>query len=58
MMKLSITQLKLRVQGQKKSKENPEIIAENKKKYEEQKAANEVKVIEETDGDFEVTKFQ
>lgn len=36
MIKFSIEQLKLRVQGQKKSRENPEQIAINKKKYEEQ----------------------
>ena len=60
-MKLSIEQLKLRVQGKKKSKETSEQIAENKKKYEElrlqKKQSSQAKAHwEEEEDEFEVIK--
>jgi hypothetical protein len=52
MMKLSLEQIKMRNKAIEKSKENPEQLAENIKKHEEQKQGKTV--IED---EFEITTF-
>lgn len=56
MMNFSLEQIKMRVQGSKRSKENPEQIAQNKQKYEEQKQAASKTVKTDVD-DYGVETF-